>query len=291
MPTGARTATSTGDRRADGSDWATTHAALRNALQERIVTTLRADDRFVAGWLIGSLGRGEGDDYGDLDVAVVVDTPHADVLCDRPWRSAGRTTAERLDLVQCLALPGDAPAVVHEHHGNADSLGMAGGTLTLVIYERGLELDLFLVPRASAVLPPDARLLFDRVGIPTTPIPATETLVQRREEATAAVAFFWAMAVVAAKYWRRGWDVRFHAMLQDQLHGALASLRRLIDGRPRRYSRVPPIPLEPTREGQAAALRALCDEMESLMRAAVDVLGVDVPTAPRTVVERWLTGP
>ena len=47
--------------------------------------------------MTGDLGellaaRQDGRPGEDLDFVAVVDTAHADVLCARPWRSAGRTT-------------------------------------------------------------------------------------------------------------------------------------------------------------------------------------------------------
>ena len=42
--------------------WAQTHATLRDALLTHLESALRADHRFVAAWLFGSLGRG-----GDAD--------------------------------------------------------------------------------------------------------------------------------------------------------------------------------------------------------------------------------
>ncbi len=45
-----------------------TYEAERAALLETIVQHARADARVVAGWLFGSLGRGDGDALSDLDV-------------------------------------------------------------------------------------------------------------------------------------------------------------------------------------------------------------------------------
>lgn len=43
---------------------------LQTALIERVREVCRADDRLVAAMLAGSLGRGEGDEYSDLDVVL-----------------------------------------------------------------------------------------------------------------------------------------------------------------------------------------------------------------------------
>jgi predicted nucleotidyltransferase len=44
----------------------------REELVERMVEVLRADGRVCAAWLAGSLGRGVGDRYSDVDVVVAV---------------------------------------------------------------------------------------------------------------------------------------------------------------------------------------------------------------------------
>jgi predicted nucleotidyltransferase len=44
----------------------------RDALLVRLTAALRADERIRAAWLTGSLGRGAGDRYSDLDVLVAV---------------------------------------------------------------------------------------------------------------------------------------------------------------------------------------------------------------------------
>lgn len=264
------------------TEWGATHEALRAALLERVVAVLRADARFVAAWLIGSFGRGEEDAYSDLDIVAVVDTPHVEVLCARPWPSAGRTTPERMALIRCWG----TPVVVHDAHVNAPE----GGTHTNVLYESGVELDLNLVPLERAQRPALARLLFDRAGVPPAPPAAPQTLDERRERIGQLSALFWIMAAITAKYHRRGWDVSVHSML-DALHGQVATVRRLIAGEAPRFHRVAPgIPLATTPGAQAAALRAVCDQMAALSPAA-QRLGAEIPVAPRALVEQWLDAP
>ena len=76
----------------DSTEFALVHAAARDALLERIVAALRADERFVAAWLRGSFGRGDDDELSDLDLDVVLRDADAPVLCARPWHTGGRTT-------------------------------------------------------------------------------------------------------------------------------------------------------------------------------------------------------
>jgi hypothetical protein len=48
--------------------------------------------------------------------------------------------------------------------------------------------------------------------------------------------------------------------------------------------------LASSRDAQAAAIRALCDEMETLM-SAVAHLGADLPARARALVHRWQSEP
>jgi hypothetical protein len=72
------------------------------------------------------------------------------------------------------------------------------------------------------------------------------------------------------------------------LRGQIDEVRRLVAGEPPRFRRhAPTIPLATTPAAQAAAIRALCDEMESLM-ADLARFGAGIPEPPRALVERWL---
>jgi hypothetical protein len=104
------------------------------------------------------------------------------------------------------------------------------------------------------------------------------------------MALFWIMAMSTAKYRRRGWDVSVQAMLVA-LREHAETVRRLTAGEPPRFRRLAPaVPLAASPDAQAAAIRALCDEMETL-RPAVARLGVEPPPAPRAQIERWLGAP
>ena len=259
--------------------WAVTHAALREALLQRIISTLSADDRFVAAWFSGSFGRGEEDVYSDIDLVAAVAPPAADTLCAHPWWNAGRTTPERLELIRCLG----TPVIVHDAHVNAPE----GGTHTNVVFDDGTRLDLNLVPLDRAQCPAGARLLFQTVPVAIAPAPAPETTEQRREKAAQIVALFWIMVLATAKYRLRGWEVNVHMML-NALRGQVDEVRRLIAGEPPRFRRyAPSIPLATTPAAQAGAIRALCDEMLALL-PDVKHLGGEVPEAPGEIVARWL---
>jgi hypothetical protein len=260
--------------------WAAVHGARRAAFLARLTDALRADGRIVALWLFGSLGRGDGDALSDVDATAAVEDGAAAVLCARPWRSAGHTTPERLALLRRCG----EVVLTHDVHANAPE----GGTQTNAVYADGVSLDLNLVPLARARRPAETRLLFERRPVPAVP-PAAETLAQRRHQIGQTVALFWIMTLVTAKYRLRGWDVSAQSTL-TQLRGQVASVRRLIAGEAPRFRRLAPdVPLAATPEAQAAALRALADEMEALLPAARR-LGADVPESARTQLGWWLDG-
>ncbi len=61
----------------------------RDALHQRILETLRADARVLAAWLTGSFGRGDEDDYSDLDYWIVVADTDVDAVA-ADWPAAAR---------------------------------------------------------------------------------------------------------------------------------------------------------------------------------------------------------
>ena len=261
--------------------WTDVHGVRREAFLTRLTDALRADGRFVALWLFGSLGRGDGDALSDVDATAVVEDGAAAVLCARPWPSAGHTTPERLALLRRCG----EVVLTHDVHANAPE----GGTQTNAVYAHGVSLDLNLVPLARASRPAETRVLFERRPVPVAPPAAAETLEQRRHQIGQTVALFWIMTLVTAKYRLRGWNVSAQSTL-TQLRGQVASVRRLLAGDPPRFRRLAPdVPLATSPESQAAALRALADEMEALLPAA-RLLGADVPDGARAQLEWWLDG-
>lgn len=52
------------------------YARERSTLLDRIVQLLEADHRVAAAWLSGSFGRGEADDWSDLDLHVAIKEEH-----------------------------------------------------------------------------------------------------------------------------------------------------------------------------------------------------------------------
>jgi hypothetical protein len=256
------------------------YARRRDALLSTLTATLSTDERFIAGWLTGSVGRGEQDELSDLDLTLVVAEPYASTLCSRPWQVAGKTTAERLALFSTFG----EPAVIHENNNNAPE----GGTFTCVIYKQLVGVvDWILRPAATAERPPDSRLLWDRMGIPLVAPPPAAPVEQRASEAAELVAFFWMMAFVTAKYIGRGRHVFVNSWLQ-QLAYLGDEVEQRLKGETWHYRSGSHITLQPIRESQLALLRQLCERIQTLMPGVV-ALGGSVPPRPMETLEQLLS--
>ena len=259
------------------STYIASYVAARTELLARITATLQNDERFVAAWLTGSFGRGELDDYSDLDIRVVVADDYNETLCSQPWPHGSRTTSERLAL---FSLFGN-PSVVYDAHGNAPE----GGTFTYVLYESGQNVDWILVPQSKAQRAADTVLLFDKVGMPMEPLPEPESLEQRIIAASDMTGFFWMIAASSLRdlYPSRYDAVDFHLLL-DWLHNALHDVQRAVDGTPWQYHSGAYAKLAPTRRELVVAYRELCNRMLALM-PEVERMGGAVPQSPMVPVE------
>jgi hypothetical protein len=249
------------------------YVARRDTLLAAIVETLSADERFVAGWLAGSFGRGEQDALSDLDLTLIVVDSYSPTLCSRPWQVAGKTTAERLALFSLFG----KPAVIHENNNNA----LEGGTFTFVMYEQSaIMVDWILRPQEMAQRPADSRILWDRVDIPLLPSQPPASTEQQAREASERVAFFWMMAAITAKYINRNESILVNMWLR-QLHRIVDEVEDGVTGDPWRYST---IALQPTRESQLVVLGQECERMQALM-PRVAKLGGHVPSAAMETME------
>ena len=256
-----------------------TYAAARDALLAEIVRVLSADDRFVAAWLGGSFGRGEGDAVSDLDLTLVVTDAQRDQLCARPWMVGAGTTAKRLAVIRQFG----EPAVIHENHLNAPE----GGSFTFTLYAgSALMVDWIFVPRSDARQPPGARVLFARASLPAQSPSTIASRPQRMAAASERVSFFWMMAAVTAKRRVRGDVVGFHVLL-DMVQGVADEIGRMVSGEPYGQRSRPAIGLALDPEAQAQALRAVCAQVLSLM-PDVERLGGHVPPSPMEEIEALL---
>jgi lysophospholipase L1-like esterase len=125
-------------------------AAARQQWLEQTIAVL-AGLPYVAGvWLVGSLGRGEGDAFSDVDLVVAVDdTVPAEVVAD-PASGFGLPGRQ----LYVRPKPCNAPA--------------AGGYVAVGVELAGLPLlvDVFVWPAATAAVPVGARVVVERGRLP-----------------------------------------------------------------------------------------------------------------------------
>lgn len=241
-------------------------------LLQQAQTMLLADQRIVAAWLFGSVGRRTSDAFSDLDVWVVVKDDYIETI-----------SAER----QSYAAQLDRPVLLLESPGNAP----AGGAYLMALYpgQAGVhQVDWYWQRQSDASLPRHAVLLFDREGIPRdtrqeqldpagTPAPLTRQ--ERAKQATQLSAFFWAMSNIAVRSILRhqAWTAVSHLEgLQVLVDGMkrLVGLSTVQEGQEEwRTTLLPPV----HRTEQMAMLREIAHEMEQLT-GAIELIGGQVPS-------------
>ena len=241
-------------------------------LLQQAQTMLLADQRIVAAWLFGSVGRRTSDAFSDLDVWVVVKDDYIETI-----------SAER----QSYAAQLDRPVLLLESPGNAP----AGGAYLMALYpgQAGVhQVDWYWQRQSDASLPRHAVLLFDREGIPRdtrqeqldpagTPAPLTRQ--ERAKQATQLSTFFWAMSNIAVKSILRhqAWTAVSHLEgLQVLVNGMkrLVGLSTVQEGQEEwRTTLLPPV----HRTEQMAMLREIAHEMEQLT-GAIELIGGQVPS-------------
>jgi len=162
------------------------------ALLQRAVEVLQADQRVVAAWLFGSRGRHTPDALSDTDLWVVVEDEQIETICQ-----------ERQYYVTQLG----QPVLLLEAPGNAP----ARGAYLMALYpgQAGVhQVDWYWQRQSDASLPRHAEPLFDRGEIPQdsrpeqldppgTPPPLTKP--ERAERATQLSSYFWVMSNIAVK--------------------------------------------------------------------------------------------
>ncbi|GCE20044.1 hypothetical protein [Dictyobacter kobayashii] len=255
------------------------YTTARDNLLAQVTKALQEDVRFVAAWLAGSFGRGEQDQFSDLDLHVIVGDAYSDSLCARPWREAGRTTDERLALFKQFG----TPSIIYDAHHNAP----AGGTFTYVLYaESAVNIDWIMLPQNGAQREHDSLLLFDKVGIPLEKPEEPETHGERIERISKDVSGFWMFATASILNLDRHDFLSFHACLVI-MNLAILEVRAALKGEKQKYLSNLYSASYATWEEQVTALLRLCDEMEELMPAVVEIGGY-VPFSPRAAVEKRL---
>jgi predicted nucleotidyltransferase len=246
--------------------------AEHGILLQEVKRVLHADQRIVAAWLFGSVGRHTADALSDLDVWVVVKDEFIETV-----------SAERQHYTARLEMP----VLLLESPMNAP----AGGAYLMALYagQAGAhQVDWYWQRQADASLPRQAVLLFDRGGVPQDsrqeqfdPVGTFPLLTQqeRAEQTSQLSAYFWAMSNIAVKSVLRhqAWTAVGHL---DRLRGIVDELKRLLDlstvraGQEEwRTTLLPPVhPAE-----QMAMLRELAREMERFS-IAIKRIGGLVPS-------------
>ena len=145
----------------------------RDTLLERLTLALQNDERVKAAWLTGSFGRGEADEWSDLDIQVIVEDEHFEQIVAQPS--------------QLFELAGE-PLLVFGISGPSDSL--PGGRFWLVMYAGAIEVDWNIGPSSKAERAEAAVVLFDRIGVSVASSPSAISLEERRTLAERTLLFF-----------------------------------------------------------------------------------------------------
>ncbi|HET9907450.1 MAG TPA: hypothetical protein VFQ23_12430 [Anaerolineales bacterium] len=252
----------------------------REFILAEIIEKLSTDERFVAGWLTGSLSRNEADSLSDIDLTLVVSDKFSTSLCTRLEQVSAQTSPERLTLFSQFG----TPALLHENNNNAPE----GGTFTFVLYAKSaIMIDWILVPQSVAIRPIQSRLLFEKTILPMEPAPQPEDFDLSKKSVAEQWAFFWMMVIITIKYIQRG-DGVFAAEWIEHLHGLMYDIERRLNRDVWRYKRGSHSKLQSTREKQLESIRELCRRMQGLESRVTEFTGLR-PVTPSAEIEVFLT--
>ncbi len=203
-------------------------AQLRNRriqIRERIQRVLSIDQRVIAAWYTGSVGRGQEDAWSDLDLVLAIrDDDFASFWEDR------------------IVLFGLIDQVVFVQRELAGNSILQGGSFQLAIYDGPVEVDWTAGPVSLAVRASDTLLIFDRIGIPVVQ-PTEKTNDEMMAQAAWMIEFFWAIAPIAAKCSARrdtAAAIRQIGLLEQSIRQLDDALRELhVDYQPLAISEMP----------------------------------------------------
>ena len=184
----------------------------RDALLRRIEAALRADERVVAVWLAGSLGRGDADALSDIDLWIVVADDAMGGIGVSPRRFVSGIVAPCL----VIDVPRNAPR---------------GGSylFTHIPGDTGAhQVDWYWQAATNAARPATTKLLFERWPIPLEAAPAPLDHDALVAQLLVAHAEFWAVVHIATKAIARG-DLRSVHRNVEYLERFTRTLRWLID--------------------------------------------------------------
>ncbi|WP_029136347.1 nucleotidyltransferase domain-containing protein [Nakamurella lactea] len=134
---------------------------LRDSWLGEVLDLLRDDDTVVAAGLVGSLGRGDDDDWSDIDLLIVV--PDTQVARFVDARELPRADDLRLSFDARHNAPRHAGAVSGEY----------------VIDGLPLWVDWYIYPASEAGWATDATVVFDRQGLPDLAVSFADHLAGR----------------------------------------------------------------------------------------------------------------
>lgn len=245
----------------------------RDTLLQALHQAAESDERIAAVWLFGSLGREDQDELSDIDIVFVVRDAHlAEVLATR------YAFLERMgELLMVQEAPQNAPP---------------GGAYNMAVYAAPVgphTVDCYWRPVQGASVPPQSRLLFDRVGLPaaeTPPVFGYLPVPEVSPEAAAAraVQFFWVITLITAKYVGRSPFEEKMGLLQWAL-APLSACERFAGLSPTWTMENAPPHATPT--AKTRLLRDLVARMESLT-PLLTARGVSLPAGMPPHARRYL---
>lgn len=238
-----------------------TREAERNALLQRIQRAIEKDERIVAAWLFGSLGRGEADALSDIDIFVVASDDHIKAII-----------TERHEFMARLG----QLALIQEAPNNAPPEGAYNMALYAGQYGPQ-QVDWYWQAQSAACIPQQAIVLLDRIGLPRSEEP---TVFGSRpgpertplEALNHAVDFFWIMLLITAKYAARSPEENRMGLLKYALN-SLRQVQEFVGVPLCAVSEETPVP---SPAAKLSLLRDLAAQMEILM-PAVEKAGGKIP--------------
>jgi GNAT superfamily N-acetyltransferase len=250
-------------------------AEERSAFLQRLDAALRRDERIVAAWVGGSLGRNEADNLSDIDIHLAVDDARCTEL------NSGR---------HAFVAEFGEPWLIQEAPQNAPP----DGAFQLVLYRGAaapIEVDWSWRPASTAAIPERAVVLFDRSGgLPRAPSWVTPDPDEVARQISLSTTFFWAMAFITARKIARGQPAAAFGLLR-MMHQARDGVRDRLADTPRPTwgtiaaprEMLPPTDLK----GQIVDLSELLADMQGL-QATTDGEGGIVTEAAVSAVHRFV---
>jgi predicted nucleotidyltransferase len=230
---------------------------------QKVHSQLQQDSRISAAWLIGSLGRGGGDELSDLDLWLMVRQDSIAQLVNERRSFA----AQFGDLVLYLEAPPNGPA---------------GGGFLDVCYDAPTAphlVDWIWQPDSLASPPGQTKLLFDRASL-TRREKAVQFSTQTTPDELLStpmhyISFFWMMLMVTAKYVARH-SARVDELLNITLPPFRQALGLITSAGSAAHISAPDRSIPGESGSDLQFLRQLADKMQAMM-AEITEMGYPTP--------------